>query len=679
MRINGQEFREEIIERIRETVKLEPGLSRSKLSRLVCEWLNFRGDNGKVKEMSCRVALHKLERQGVISLPRVKREVPSGAKSTQEVDEPPGLESVLADLGVVELVRIESGDKQRSGIWNSLMNKHHYLGAGPLCGAQIRYLIYSSVFGVLGGLAVSSAAWRLGPRERWVGWDEEQRQRGLSRVVCNSRFLILPQVRVPYLASHVLAQCTKRVAEDWQERYGYKPLLMETFVDRERYRGTCYRAANWIYAGYTQGRGRQDCKNEYSKSIKDIYLYPLDNRFREILCEGMGIPPGKDSPVTADWAEEEFGQAKLGDKRLRQRLILIARDFCARPRADVPEACGSRAKTKAAYRFFDHEEVSMEKILAPHYASTLSRIKPEKLVLAVQDTTSLDYTLHPAATGLGPIGHYKEGSVGLLLHPTLVINPSGTPLGLLNVQCWARNPGDFGKNHRRRFLPIEEKESHKWLVSYKQVAKVQEKCPGTRIVSVGDRESDIYDLFHLASKTENGPDLLVRAEHDRLLAEKQGQLWKKISSEPEAGTYEVHIPRRGSTLARDARLTVRFGQVNLKPPPGKDKMGTLSVYAVLAEEIEPPNGIKPLEWMLLTTVAVKRFEDAVERLQWYCCRWGIEIYHRTLKTGCRIEERRLGDAHRIESCLAIDMVVAWRILYLTKLGRDVPEDRKSVV
>ncbi|OEU64970.1 MAG: hypothetical protein BBJ57_08385 [Desulfobacterales bacterium PC51MH44] len=379
-----------------------------------------------------------------------------------------------------------------------------------------------------------------------------------------------------------------------------------------------------------------------------------------------------------DWAEEEFCAAKLGDVRRVKRLLEIARDFYARPQANIPQACNSRAKTKAAYRFFEDRKNTMDKILKSHYETSLSRINKHKVVLAVQDTTTLNYSTHPATQDLGLIASKQEGIIGLIVHDTMAFNLEGTPLGLMDAQCWARDPEDFGKKHLRAQLSIEQKESNKWLKSYQATAQAQKRCPNTMLVSIGDREADIYELFHLAISNPDGPKLLVRAEHNRLLADGQGHLWDYVSGQPLCGIQEIHIPRKGKRKAREAKLEIRFTKVKLKPPPRKKALGELSIQAIYARESDAPDGVTPLQWMLLTTCEIKSFEEAVEKLDWYCNRWGIEIYHRTLKSGCKIESRQLGSANRIEACLAIDMVIAWRIYHLTKLGRETPDASCSV-
>lgn len=672
MLIAGREFSEQIIERIRLRVQQDASVTRTALSREVCTWLDWRGIDGRLKDMSCRVALLKLARRGVIELPE-SQGLPGAPRTQAEAQGQtawPLVERPFAELGRVWLVPVDSRQAKLSKQWWSMMHTHHPLGAGPLCGAQLRYLVASEI-GVLGGLSFSAAAWRLSARDRWIGWDEASRRAGLSKLVANTRFLIVPTVNVPNLASHVLSLALKRLAVDWRARYGISPVLVETFVDRTRYRGTCYRAANWIKLGHTQGRGRQDRTHEAAGAPKDIWVYPLQSHWRASLC-AAGEAPRPAPRAPQDWAQQEFGGCAL-DARLKKRLLILARDFYARPTANVPQACSSRAKTKAAYRFLDHDDTSMDTLLQSHYQATQARVAAESVVLAVQDTTSLDYTTHAASEGTGPIGSWVNGPQGLHLHSTLAFSTQGHPLGFLDAQCWARDRQDFGKKARRHQAPIEAKESFKWLKSYRAVAAVQARLTHTVLVSVGDREADVYELFRDAQSHPQGPKLLIRAKHNRQLLNEQARLWQTLQAQPLAGLQVLQVPRQGSRAARAAHLAIRFAQVTLQSPARKAHEPAVIVWAIFAQEQQAPPGVKPLEWLLLTTLPVTSFEQAIEKLTWYTRRWGIEVLHRTLKSGCRIEQRQLAQADRLEACLAIDLVVAWRIYHLSKLGREVPQ------
>jgi hypothetical protein len=674
VRIGGRNFSTGIIERIRGVVQGEPGITRSALSRRVCEWLDWRSPSGKPKEVSSRKALLELNRRGLIELPAAQtRPGRLASESDTALEAVASVRGELKALGKVELVAVDSGARALSGLWRRLMERYHPLGAGPLCGAQQRYLIRSETAGWLGALAFSAAAWQLQARDEWIGWCPKARVQNLPKVLANSRFLILPTVEVPNLASHVLGLAARQVVQDWPARYGVTPVLLESFVDECCYQGTCYRAANWHRLGVTAGRGRQDAKNRCAVGRKAIYVLPLHGSWREALCTlpeaGFGLPQG---PVPGDWAAQEFARVEFPDGRLRTRLCAVASDFYAQPLAPIPQAChGNPAKTRAAYRLFANPQVDLESVLKPHVEASAERIGQHPVVLAVQDTTSLNYSTHPATLGLGPINTRKDTAQGLILHDTLAFTPEGTPLGVLDAQCWARDPQQAGKSAQRKALPIEQKESAKWLRSFQRVAAIQVLCPNTRLVSVGDREADIYELF--AQYTPEGPDLLIRADRGRQRQVAQSQpLWEWMPAQPLAGRLALHIPGKGGRAARTAALEIRHARVELQPPKAH-RGAPIALWAVYALESHPPAHTEAVEWLLLTTVQVRDFEQACERLAWYAVRWCIEVYHRTLKSGCRIEDRRLGSAQSLQACLGVDMVVAWRVYHLAKLGRETPK------
>lgn len=664
------------MERICATIAADEGLTRSELSRRVCEWLGWRSPSGALREMSCRKELLKLEALGKIHLP-ASRGLPCEKSAEPSVLNTSFVATcfagTLAELGRIELVPVEAKTME-SRRWREMFDLHHPLKSGPLCGAQQRYLISCERMGWLGGLSFSAAAWHLAARDQWIGWTSPARSQNLPKVVNNSRFLILPTVKVPHLASHILAMAARRIKVDWVERYGYAPVLLETFVDETKYAGVCYRAANWQRLGETSGRGRNDIRGTTDIGRKGIYVYPLDRKWRAQLCEQpkqfFRVPQAAHGDK--DWEVNEFGRAEFSDGRLRQRLLGLARDFYARPFAPINQACnGDQGKIKGAYRFFKNTQVNMDTLLKPHIEATARRIQDEAVVLAVQDTTSLNYSTHHAMDGLGPINTRKDNAQGLKLHDTLAFTTSGTPLGVLHIKCWAR---DQERTHARKTLPIEEKESYRWLQSYQRVSEIQSLCSDTRLVSVGDREADIYELFQEAKKIPNGPDLLVRANHtcQRKTTEQQ-PLWQHLCSQPLAGELELYIPSKKGRKARTALLEIRHAEVEIMPPKKLQGNAPIKLWAIYAHEPDPPAGTDAVEWLLLTTVETTGFEQACERLSWYAVRWNIEVYHRVLKSGCRIEDRRLGNAETLQACLAVDLVVAWRIFRLTMLGRTVPD------
>jgi Domain of unknown function (DUF4338)/Transposase DNA-binding/Transposase Tn5 dimerisation domain len=673
VRIAGREISPDLLQ----ALKQQAGdCSRRQLAATLCAQAQWRSPSGRPALMTARKALAQLTRQGLLPAPH--HTPPPKAHPLEQVSAPE-VSGPLEALEPLEIQLLPPGPSALSRQWRQLLQSHHYLGAGPLCGAQLRYLVMSRQ-GPVAALAFSAAARQVAGRDQWIGWDAGTRRHNLHYVVNNSRFLVLGQV--PNLASHVLSRVVARLAQDWEKRCGYRPVLLETFVDLKRYSGGCYRAANWQAIAITQGRGRQDRSHERALTPKALWVYPLEKNFRQVLQQPPSTPclaalaspsPPSPAPPLADWAQEELGRAQLGDSRLVQRACQLARAFWARPQATLPQACGTRAHTKAAYRFLDNPRVTMPGLLSSHTHATTQRMAQEAIVLAVQDTTSLNYSTHPATEMLGPIGSKAEGIVGMHVHSTLAFNLEGTPLGLVDVQCWTRDQEDFGKKHKRYQLPLEEKESVRWLRSLEQLEALQPLCPGTRVISVGDREADIYELFVWATEKPGRPELLIRAERDRLLEESQEHLLAHLNGLPVAGCLELRVPRRENRAARVATLSVRFAPVQLRAPKRKAKLPSVGLWVVSAWEENPPPGVEPLRWDLLTTCRVEDFQGAVEKLRWYAGRWGIEVFHRVLKSGCQIETRQLGGADRLEACLAIDLVVAWRIFHLTKLGREAPD------
>lgn len=374
---------------------------------------------------------------------------------------------------------------------------------------------------------------------------------------------------------------------------------------------------------------------------------------------------------TQSWAEQEFGNADLGDYRRTQRLIQLAEQRGSQPNASITQSCGDNASSKAAYRFYENEAISITAILSSHQQATQRRMSQKSVVLAVQDTTQLDYTHHPATEGLGTLHNKKQQ--GMLMHTTFAVTPERVPLGIIHQQIWTRPAADFGKKHKRKQLPIQEKESHKWLTSLEATSQMQEQLPGTKVVSVGDREADVYELFALSQTLFQY--VLVRASWNRKVEHPENYLWAFLESQPVAGMLTVTVPRKGKQPARQAELSVRYAKVTLHPPwrPKPVKLDPITLWAVLAYEDHPPEGVEAISWLLLGSMCLNSFQDACEWIQWYTCRWLIEIFHKILKSGCRVEERQFSTVENILRYLAVDDVVAWRVLYLTMLGRETPD------
>jgi Domain of unknown function (DUF4338) len=283
MRYCGRVFTAKEMELIRALIAAEPLLSRYRLSREVCERLDWRRANGKLKDMSCRVALLRMQADGLISLPAAKKAKPLSYKVPPELEQAVLEPMVLPSLDCAPLTVDLVHKRAESLLWNAYVERHHYLGHQLLPGAQLRY--FARVAGeVIALLSFGASAWKTKPRDEFIGWTHEQRQRNLHLVVNNARFLILPWIRSYNLASRILAMISRRVSEDWHAHYAYRPVLLETFVEKQRFTGTCYKAANWQCVGETQGRGKLDTLNLYMEPVKSIWVYPLVRDFRQHLC-----------------------------------------------------------------------------------------------------------------------------------------------------------------------------------------------------------------------------------------------------------------------------------------------------------------------------------------------------------------------------------------------------------
>jgi len=371
------------------------------------------------------------------------------------------------------------------------------------------------------------------------------------------------------------------------------------------------------------------------------------------------------------WAAQEMLTANLGDERLNRRVGMILSRLAQRPEGSLPSAFQSWGETQAAYRFFSNEKATAERVLEPHRDATLERARQFPVVLCVQDTTELDYTSTPQVQGLGPLTY--GASIGLYIHPTLAITPDRICLGALDLWTWARDAEDHGGKDRQHRLKraLEEKESIRWVEGYRRVDDLQSTLPQTRLVYVADRDSDLFELFEAGQTGEAA--WLIRASQDRKLKDGR-RLWEAIEQAEVLGTLEFDLPASVKGPQRHVVQTLRAARLLLKPPYRRGKkLSEAEVTAILAWEEAPAEGIEPIQWLLLTNLIVNSAEEAREKVQWYVCRWQIEIYFRILKSGCKVEQLQLQERDRLEVALALYMIVAWRVLYLIMMGRTAPD------
>jgi hypothetical protein len=389
----------------------------------------------------------------------------------------------------------------------------------------------------------------------------------------------------------------------------------------------------------------------------------------------------------------EMAEADLGDKRLNERLVWVLSALGERPTASIPAACGGHAEMTAAYRLFDNPKVTWEKVLEPHRAATRQRMAQQPVVLLVQDTTEIEVTRpQQQVVGAGPLdGPTRRGAFA---HVMEGFTPDGTPLGEVWTDVWARDDEEEArtkeeKRRERKALPIEEKESFRWLEGLRVARGVAQEFPGTTFVCVADSEADIYDVF-AEPRGERPVHWLIRACQDRGVVAEEDAIGRKIrervAASPVLFTREITIRARDAKTAcetrnrrvarksRTATVEVRAASITLRPPerPGVS-LPEVTLNVVLVSEVDPPDGEPAMEWILLTTLPIDTVEQVCEIVQYYCCRWMIEVLFRTWKSGCRIEERLFEKLDRLLPCLAVYLIVAWRVLMLCRLGRSCPD------
>jgi hypothetical protein len=392
--------------------------------------------------------------------------------------------------------------------------------------------------------------------------------------------------------------------------------------------------------------------------------------------------------MIAPWAKDETATADFGDERLDARVVRVLSALGNQPNLSIPAGCGGRAEMQAAYRFFDNEKVTFEKVLGPHMKRTRERVAQQKVALLVQDTSEIDLTRpEQQVDGAGDLDGSRRG---FLLHEMQAFTPEGTPLGTVWAEIVNRTEGvshasPAEKREQRKQLPIEEKESLRWLTGLRQARTLAQEAPETQCICIADSEADIYELF---AETRGEPPVhwLIRACQDRTLQEEAQHIRAKVLDTPLL--YEVELlirgrqaktiledrGRRQNRETRKAKVEVRAATLTLRPPWRVDReLPPVTVNVVLVREPSPPPGEPPVEWILVTTLPIDTPEQVRTIVAYYCVRWSIEVLFRTLKSGCRIERRRFEHVDRVLPCLAICLIVTWRTLFVCRLGRECPD------
>lgn len=395
--------------------------------------------------------------------------------------------------------------------------------------------------------------------------------------------------------------------------------------------------------------------------------------------------------MAKSWVEEEFESVNFGDHRLDVRFREVCKKMYEHPMSSINEACGPWSDTKAAYRLFDNNKVTAEEILASHRDQLLKRIQKQEVVYAIQDTTFFNYDAQRSRDEMGIIESKVRPLRGLLAHNVLIITPEGVPLGVFYQKIYARNPKEIKpKWYERNF---EEKESYRWAESVNFLGSHLPK--GTHCVVVADREADIFE--HLQACQKNDLDFVVRSSHNRVVGQRKRRwedgsdtyLLEHIKKQKVEEKVQIEIEDERLNKKRTAHLNLRFCRVDFPAPwrmdysidgpsaknKNRQEGSRLHIASFVIEVNEPhvPKGAQAICWRILTSLPVQTSSEALEILDIYKKRWTIEMFHKALKTGCRVEECRLAKKENIIRFLTLCSVVAWRLLWLTKISRDQPD------
>jgi hypothetical protein len=381
-----------------------------------------------------------------------------------------------------------------------------------------------------------------------------------------------------------------------------------------------------------------------------------------------------------NWVKEEMERLKTGDKRLDNRTKLVLQAIMEKPNLSFTQIFQSSGELKACYRLFDSDQLHSETILEPHLAKTTERIQAYTTVVIASDTTSLNYTTRISNPDSGYIS--SNHAQGFLMHTALATTLDRQPLGVVSAKFWARNKIKPEKKVHRDYLPIEEKESYRWIESYSVANKIARQCPNTQIIHVADREADLIELWETAVRalqTGNAAHLIVRCNHNRTVIPTQENANSKLfefgKHAPVIGHCEFELKDRAThSVIRNVKQCIRASSVYICPAyrSGVEERQVF-LNLVFMEELDPPTGDEPIQWYLLTTLPIQNNEDVQNIIRAYLSRWDIEILFRTFKTGCRAENRSLRTADRLYPMFALFLIVAWRINSLSRISRIHPE------
>ena len=401
--------------------------------------------------------------------------------------------------------------------------------------------------------------------------------------------------------------------------------------------------------------------------------------------QAPGADGGRPRSVFAEhWTESEVDQSSFKDARLGRRFGELLKQIGDGMGESIPFACQDWANTKAAYRFFANERIDEGDILSGHFTATRERYDAtEGPILLIQDTTEFSYQRASAhSVGLTKSvnsGRDKRGRLrhhtvcGMLMHSSLAVTTQGLPLGLAAVKFWTRKKFKGTAALKRKInptrVPIEKKESVRWLENLRQ--SIERLGRADRCIHIGDRESDIYELFCLTQ--DLGAHFVVRTCVDRLAGDGSHTIATAMDETRVKGLHHIDVRNDQGEITK-AALAIKFRRITVHPPIGKQKRyRALDLTVIHATERNAPKGRKPIEWKLITDLPVRGRAEAIEKINWYAMRWKIEVFHKILKSGCKAEDSKLRTAERLANLMAVFCILSWRVLWLTMLNRIAPD------
>lgn len=691
---------EEQLSYIRHLINLNPNIKVKSLAKLLCEKFSFISPMGKLQVSGCQVVLNDFSKQGKINLanqvrkafkpPKFTPMLVSGTTYPLPINMPKSVHEIKDEI---EIILIGENDIAEKQIWNDLISNEHPNRNKRLVGYMVKYLVrFQNCY--IGAASFSSSAFNIESRDKWLGWSKEQKSQYRNKIVNMSRFLIRKDIRCENLASHLISKLIACIRVDFKNRYGIETWLLESFVDTSSHLGTCYKASNWQLIGQSKGRGRNDRNHKNKESTKELYMYVLDPKFREI----GGLRPAEEEfpPMkieanlsSSDWAKFEFGGVDLGNSRLTDRLVKIATHKCDSPSSSYSKAAqGNENDIEGYYNFLGNEskKITPEAILAQHKKNTLCKMAFFPQVIVAHDSTSLNFSGLKHTKGLGRIGKNdksESGTLGLSMHTSFAMTIDGLPIGILSSPCSASELKKDKKESKKR-RPISETESIRWLVGYQQAIEASKMLKNTQIISVMDRECDIGEIFEIAAENRKNAPVVIRVRHNRSLHGTKMKLYEAMEKAEKTTTKIIIVPPQRSREEnskkearpylpeREANLLISYTKVKISPPQFSQKNQPIELYALYARELEPPAGAEKIEWRILTTVEVISDEVSSLCIDYYGNRWGVEELFRVKKTTCKIECQKLNNANKIKRIATITMVLACRIMLLTFLARAKP-------